>query len=381
MALMTLQQTITKAAKPGMPGASSSLTIAGRQIGAGHPVYVIAEMSANHGQNFEQALEIVRAASDCGADAVKLQTLTPEGITLDCDNAYFRIGPGSPWTGRRLHELYAEAQTPWEWHAPLKVEANRLGMALFSSPFDHAAVDFLQTLDVPAYKIASFEIVDLPLIRCAARTGKPLIISTGMATEDEVSEALTTARDAGATEIALLKCTSAYPALPQEMHLRAISTLSKVFEVPVGLSDHSMDSVIPIAAVALGACIVEKHLTLSRNLPGPDRAFSLEPEEFRKMVEVIRITEKAMGSSELIVSEEEAASQNFRRSLFVVEDIQAGETFSSDNVRIIRPGQGLAPRHLDSIIGQISSSDIKRGTPLQWELVAHRKEHQPQHIK
>jgi len=195
-----------------------------------------------------------------------------------------------------------------------------------------------------------------------------------MAAEDEIRDALATAREAGATEIALLKCTSAYPALPQEMHLRAISTLSSVFDVPIGLSDHSMGSVVPIAAVALGACIVEKHLSLSRDLPGPDRAFSLEPDEFREMVNVIRITEKALGSSELKVSEKEAASQNFRRSLFVVEDIRAGEPFSADNVRIIRPGQGLAPRHLDSIIGQISASDIKRGTPLQWELVAHRKE-------
>lgn len=345
------------------------LTINGRRIGAGEPVYIIAEMSANHGQNFEQARAIIHAAKAAGADAVKLQTLSPDGITLDCDNPCFQIGEGSLWSGRRLYDLYKEAQTPWQWHSLLKAEANALGMDLFSSPFDHAAVEFLQTLDMPAYKIASFEIVDLPLIRRAAQTGKPLIISTGMASESEIAEALCAARGEGARDIALLKCASAYPARAQDMNLRALERLAETFGVPVGLSDHTLGIAVPIAAVALGACIVEKHLTLSRDLPGPDSAFSLEPDEFQQMVAAIRTTEQALGNPELGITAGETGSLLYRRSLFAVENIRAGERFTSANVRIIRPGHGLAPRHYEEILEQTATEDIPRGTPLQWKMV------------
>lgn len=345
------------------------LTINGRRIGTGKSAYIIAEMSANHGQEYAQAVEILRAAHWCGADAVKVQTYTPDSLTIDCDNSYFQIGAGSLWGGRNLYDLYREAQMPWEWHAPLQAEAHALGMDFFSSPFDHAAVDLLETLNVPAYKIASFEIVDLPLIRRAAQTGKPLIISTGMASEAEIGEALDTAHSAGADSVALLKCTSAYPAPPGEMNLRAIQRLAQTFGVPVGLSDHSMDVAVPVAAVALGAGIVEKHLTLSRALPGPDSAFSLEPVEFKAMVDAIRVTEQALGGDQLGVGVQEAANHAFRRSLFVVQDIRAGERFTEANVRIIRPGHGLAPRHIEEVLGQTATRDLARGTPLQWEMV------------
>lgn len=345
------------------------MKIAGRQIGDGAPVYVIAELSANHGQNFEQALAIVRAAKEAGADAVKLQTYTADTLTLDCDKEYFRIGKGTIWEGRTLHELYREAFTPWEWQPKLKAAAEALGMHCFSSPFDETAVDFLDTLDVPAYKIASFELVDLPLIARAARTGKPLIISTGMATREEIAEAVAAARAAGAEEIALLKCTSGYPALFGEMNLRTIPDMSAAFGVPVGLSDHTLGSAVPVAAVALGACILEKHLTLSRATPGPDSAFSLEPAEFAQMVADVRAAEQALGRPSYAVSEKESASRVFRRSLFAVRDIAAGEIFTAENVRSIRPAHGLSPKHLPTVIGRKAAAAIERGTPLDWDLV------------
>ena len=347
-----------------------AITINGRRIGTGEPVYIIAEMSANHGQNFEQARAIIHAAKFAGADAVKLQTLSPDGITLDCANSCFQIGGDSLWAGRSLYDLYKEAQTPWEWHGPLKAEANALGMDLFSSPFDHQAVEFLQSLDMPAYKIASFELVDLPLIRRAAQTGRPLIMSTGMANETEIAEAVCAARQAGGDEIALLKCASAYPSQPQDMHLRALERLAQTFNVPVGLSDHTLGIAVPVAAVALGACIVEKHLTLSRDLPGPDSAFSLEPEDFRQMTAAIRVTSQALGKPELGVSEGEAGNLLYRRSLFAVESIRAGERFTPANVRIIRPGHGLPPRHIEEVLGQTATQDIPRGTPLQWNMIS-----------
>ena len=349
--------------------ATSTITINGRRIGRGKPVYIIAEMSANHGQNFEQARSILHAAKAAGADAVKLQTLAPDGITLDCDNPCFQLGGDSLWAGRTLYDLYREAQMPWQWHSLLKTEANTLGMDLFSSPFDHQAVEFLQSLDMPAYKIASFEIVDLPLIRRAAQTGRPLIISTGMADETEIAEALCAARQAGACDVALLKCTSAYPAHPKDMNLRGLERLAQTFDVPVGLSDHTLGIEVPIAAVALGACIVEKHLTLSRDLPGPDSAFSLEPDEFQQMVSAIRVTSQAMGRPELGISAGETGSLLYRRSLFAVEAIRAGERFTIANVRIIRPGHGLPPRHLEEVLGQTAKEDIPRGTPLNWRLL------------
>jgi len=329
----------------------------------------VAEMSANHNQDFDQALKLIHIAKQCGADAVKLQTYRPDTITIDCDNEYFRVGKGTIWEGRTLYDLYNQAFTPWEWQPKLKEAADNLGLDLFSSPFDHTAVDFLEKMDVPAYKIASFELVDLPLIRRVAQTGKPIIMSTGMATLAEIEEAVHTAREAGAAQIALLKCTSAYPARPEEMNLRTIPHLSAAFRVPAGLSDHTLGIAVPVAAAALGACILEKHVTLSRSIPGPDSSFSLEPEEFKAMVNAIRTTEKALGDINYGITPEEAASRVFRRSLFVVQDMKAGEPFTAANVRSIRPGYGLPTRYLSSIMGRKSVQDIKMGTPLSWDLV------------
>jgi len=347
---------------------SAHIKIGQRSIGAGHPVYVVAEVSANHHQDFEQAVKIIRAAKDAGADAVKLQTYTPDTMTIACNREEFRI-TGTIWDGRNLHDLYAEAYTPWEWQPRLKKAANDLGLDLFSTPFDATAVDFLEEMKVPAHKLASFELVDIPLIQKMARTGKPLIISTGMSTVEEIEEAVQTARDAGAREIALLKCTSAYPAPPEEMNLRTIPELARRFDVPVGLSDHSMSTAVPVAAVALGACIIEKHLTLSRSEPGPDSAFSLEPQEFKEMVDAVRAAEKALGQVHFGVAPKEASSRVFRRSLFVVQHMKRGEAFTADNVRSIRPGYGLHTRHLPEVLGRHAARNIERGTPLRWDLV------------
>ena len=345
------------------------IEIGGRRIGAGAPVYCIAEVSANHNQDFETAVSIVRAAKDAGADAVKLQTYTPDTITIQSNRECFQVGGGTLWDGRSLYDLYKEAYTPWEWQPKLKKVADDLGMQCFSSAFDASAVDFLETMNVPVHKVASFELVDLPLIQKMAATGKPLIMSTGMATIEEIEEGVTTARRAGATQIALLKCTSAYPAPAEEMNLRTIPELARRFDVPVGLSDHTMGIAVPVAAVSLGACIIEKHLTLSRAAGGPDSAFSLEPEEFRAMVEGVRTAEKALGSVHFGVSERENRSRVFRRSLFVVRDLKKGEMFTSENVRSIRPGDGLHTRHLAEVLGKTAALDIARGTPLSWDLV------------
>ncbi len=345
------------------------LRIGEREIGPGRPVYIVAEMSANHNQDFQQAVRIVRAAAEAGADAVKLQTYTPDTLTIACDRAEFRIG-GTIWDGRTLHDLYAEAYTPWEWQPRLMAVAVDLGLDLFSTPFDATAVDFLEEMGVPAYKVASFEIVDLPLVRRIARTGKPMIVSTGMATLAEIDEAVSTARNAGATQLALLKCTSAYPALPEEMNLRTIPHLAEAFGVPAGLSDHSLGIAVPAAAVALGACIVEKHLSLSRAMKGPDSAFSLEPGEFQAMVAAIREAEKALGGVCYQVSEKESASRAFRRSLFVVQEMLAGEPFTEENVRSIRPGMGLHTRYLGQVLGRRARCGIERGTPLVWDMIA-----------
>lgn len=343
------------------------ITIGARVVGPGHPAYIVAEMSGNHGLDFGRAVAIVRAAKASGADAVKLQTYTADTLTIDCDNEHFRIGQGTLWDGRSLHELYREAHTPWEWQPRLKEVAAEAGIDLFSSPFDAAAVEFLEQMEVPAYKVASFEIVDLELIQGIARTGKPMILSTGMATLEEIREAVAAAREAGAVDIALLKCTSAYPAPPEEMNLRTIPDLARELQIPVGLSDHTLGFTVPVAAVALGACIVEKHLTLSRELPSPDRAFSLEPAEFGAMVEAIRTVEKALGGVRYGVSAQEARSRVFRRSLFVVRAVKAGEFFTRENVRSIRPGNGLAPKHLKEVLGRKAATDIPRGTPLAWD--------------
>jgi N-acetylneuraminate synthase len=349
---------------------TGTIQINDRIVGHGNPVYVIAELSANHNQHFEQAARIVEAAKEAGADAIKLQTYTADTITIASDREPFRIGGGTMWDGRNLHDLYAEAYTPWEWQPKLKRVANDLGLNLFSSAFDPTAVDFLEEMGVPAHKIASFELVDLQLVQKMARTKKPLIMSTGMASLEEIGEAVQTAREAGATQIALLKCTSAYPAPPEQMNLRTIPELARRFDVPVGLSDHTLGTAVPIAAVALGACIVEKHLTLSRSTPGPDSAFSLEPQEFKEMVSAIRTAEKALGQVCFWLSPKEEASRVFRRSLFVVRDVKRGERFTSENVRSIRPGHGMHTRHLREVLDKRAACDIERGTPLSWELVA-----------
>jgi pseudaminic acid synthase len=346
------------------------IRISGRLIGTGERTYVIAELSANHNQNFEQAVRIIHAAKNAGADAVKLQTYTADTITLRSDNEYFRISGGTLWDGCTLHDLYQQAFTPWEWQPKLKQIADELGMHLFSSAFDDSAVDFLERMNVPAHKVASFELVDIGLIQKMARTGKPLIMSTGMASEEEINEAVAAARAAGATQIALLKCTSAYPAPPEEANLLTIPELARRFECPAGLSDHTMGFGVPVAAVALGACIIEKHLCLARADGGPDSAFSLEPQEFKAMVDAVRTAEKALGSPQFGPGRRESNSLKFRRSLFVVEDVKRGQVFTKQNVRSIRPADGLHPRHLSEVLGQRAACDIERGTPLSWALVA-----------
>jgi pseudaminic acid synthase len=341
-----------------------------RRIGVGHPVYIIAELSANHGQKFETAVELVHAAKRAGADAVKLQTYRPESITLDCKNEYFSIAQGTVWDGQYLIDLYAEAYTPWEWQPKLKALADELGLHLFSSPFDFEAVDFLEEMHVPAYKIASFELVDVGLLQKVASTGRPIILSTGMATKEEIQLAVRTLQNYGAEQIALLKCTSAYPASPESMNLRTMVDLGHSFGVPFGLSDHSMGPEAPTAAVALGASIIEKHLTLSRQAGGPDSSFSLEPHEFTAMVNSVRTTEKMIGTVQYGPSEADRKNRAFRRSLFVVEDIVAGEEFTPENVRSIRPGHGLEPLHFPKILGCKAKETIPRGTPLNWKHVS-----------
>ncbi len=347
----------------------AAIQIGRHKVGPGSPVFIIAELSANHNGSFEQALKIVEAAKEAGADAIKLQTYTADTITLACDTEPFRIGGGTLWDGKTLHELYQEGYMPWEWQPKLKKAAEALGMQCFSSAFDDTAVDFLETMDVPAHKVASPELVDLPLIRKMAATGKPLILSTGMATIEEIEEAVAAARRAGAKEIALLKCTSAYPAPLEEMNLRTIPEMARRFDVPVGLSDHTLGIAAPVAAVSVGACIIEKHLTLSRAAGGPDSAFSLEPPEFKAMVDAVRAAELALGRVHFGVSERESRSRVFRRSLFVVRDLKKGEKFTTENVRSIRPAHGLHTRHLQEVLGRTAAIDIVCGTPLLWDLV------------
>lgn len=347
---------------------TNAIAIRSRRIGEGHPAYLVAEISANHHQRLDDAIALIHAAKAAGADAVKLQTYTPDTLTIRSDNEPFRIR-GTLWENRNLYDLYAEAYTPWEWHSDLFRTAREAEIEIFSSPFDASAVDLLEELDAPAYKIASFELVDLELIRCAARTGKPIILSTGMATLAEIEEAVAAAREAGAREIALLKCNSAYPAPPELMNLRTIPHMAQAFQVPVGLSDHTLGTTVAVAAVALGASLIEKHFTLSRQTPGPDSAFSLEPDEFAEMARNVRTTEAALGEVRYQPTEPEHASRVFRRSLFAVEDIRAGETLTRANIRCIRPGYGLPPRNLPHVLGMHAATNIPRGTPLSWDLL------------
>ncbi len=348
------------------------IAINGRRIGRGHPAYVIAEVSANHHHDYAQAERLVREARRAGADAVKLQTYTADTMTIDSGAGMFQLGAGNTWAGRTLYDLYEEAHTPWEWHGPLQRVAAEEGLAFFSTPFDETAVDFLESLNVPAYKIASFELIDTPLLERVGRTGKPILLSTGLASQAEISEAVTTVRDAGCRELVLLRCASAYPAQPADTHLAAMRTLAELFDVEVGLSDHTMDAAVAIAAVALGASVIEKHFILDRQLGGPDASFSLQPSELADLVRQLRVAEAAVGTDPAIPGATAAERSNliFRRSLFVVADIAAGDKFSDTNIRALRPGSGLPPRHLRDLIGRCAAKAIKRGTPLSWDLIA-----------
>lgn len=333
--------------------------------GASSRVLIVAELSANHRQSLDDALLIIDAARDAGADAIKLQTYTPGSLTLRTDSDVFRIHGGA-WDGRLLYDLYAEASTPYEWHEALFDYARSVGLVSFSTPFDLNAVDLLEDLAVPMYKVASFEIVDMPLLKRIGSTGKPVILSTGMATSDEIEEALQTLDQAKAGMVTLLKCTSGYPAPVDDMNLLTIPDLGKRFGCSVGLSDHSLSPVVPAIATALGARVIEKHLTLSRAMPGADSSFSLEPQEFKVMAAAVREAEAALGSVQYGPSASEASSHRLRRSLFVVRDVRAGERFTAENVRSIRPAMGLHPRHLEQVLAGRAACDLVAGTPLEW---------------
>lgn len=332
--------------------------------------YLIAEISANHNGSLDSALNLVRTAKDCGADAVKIQTYTADTLTLDCDNEYFRIRGGTLWDGKTLHQLYQEAYTPWEWHDTIFAEARRIGIECLSTPFDESAVDFLETFDPPCHKIASFELVHDPLLRKVAATGRPVILSTGMATLEEIAHAVEVLRAGGCSDLALLKCTSSYPAPPEEANLARIPHMAAAFDCTTGLSDHTMGIAVPVAAVALGAKIIEKHICRSREEPGPDSAFSLDPDEFRSMVEAVRVAEKAIGKVTYDRTEKEISGIAFRRSLFFARDLSDGHRIGPGDVRVVRPGHGLAPAHLASIEGRTLNRGVRMGTPVSWEAFA-----------
>jgi len=348
-----------------------SITIGDKKVGENFPVFVIAEVSANHGQNFERAVNMIKAAKECGADAIKFQCYTPDTITIDCDNKYFRI-KHPKWGGQTLYQLYQKAYTPWKWFKKLKKVADDLGIILFATAFDKSSVDFLEELNVPIHKIASFELVDLPLIEYVAKTRKPVVMSTGMATSAEIKEAVTTAKKAGAKEIVLLKCVSSYPAKPEEMNLKTISDMQEKFKCTIGLSDHTLGIGVSIAGVCLGAKVIEKHFTLSREIETLDSFFSIEPQELKLLVENIRIAEQALGKVHYGITKDEKKGKVFRRSLFVVKDVKKGEKFTAENVRSIRPGYGLKPKYLEEILGKKAKKNIKKGIPLGWSLI---KEH------
>ena len=342
------------------------MKINGRQVGEGAPAYIIAEMSGNHAGSIERAKDIIYAAKECGADCIKIQTYTADTMTIDCDNPYFQITEGT-WEGENLYKLYQKAFTPWEWQEELSKEAKKVGIDFLSTPFDQTSVDFLEKLELPFYKIASFELVDIPLLEYIASKKKPIVMSTGMGSLEEIEEAIEAIYGQGNHDLALMKCSSAYPAKREQMNLRTIKDMQERFHVPVGLSDHSMGSFSATTAVALGASIIEKHFCLSRTIKNPDCTFSMEPHEFKQMVEEIREVEKALGKVSYGVSKQEEYNTRFRRSLFVVKDIAAGETLTKDNIRSIRPSNGLKPKYMKDVLGKKANKPLAKGTPLSFE--------------
>lgn len=348
-----------------------AIRIADRLIGLDGPPFVIAEMSGNHNQSLQRALEIVDAAADAGAHALKIQTYTADTMTLDVDRPEFCIeDTGSLWAGETLYSLYQKAHTPWEWHDPIFERARQRGLIAFSTPFDDSAVDFLESLDVPCYKIASFENADIPLVRRVAKTGRPIIMSTGMATAAELDESVLAAREAGCEDLVLLKCTSAYPARAEDSNLRTIPHMRERFSCPVGLSDHTVGTTVAIASVALGAVAIEKHFTLSRADGGVDSAFSLEPLEMKALVHDAERAWLALGGVSYGPAQSEDRSIQFRRSLYIAKDMRAGDALNEENLRLVRPGKGLAPKYYDELLGRRVVRDAPRGTPVSWELLA-----------
>ena len=346
----------------------SYITIDGRNIGPEYPPYIIAELSANHNGDINRAFQIMEEAKKAGADAIKLQTYTHDTITMECDSEEFQIH-GGLWDGQTLYELYKGAHMPWEWHKPLFDRAKELGITIFSSPFDFTAVDLLEQLDAPAYKIASFEVIDLPLIKRVAQTGKPMIISTGMANKDEILAAITTARENGCEELVVLHCVSGYPAPAEQYNLRTIADIAQRFDVLAGLSDHTIDNATAVAAVALGACLIEKHVTMDRNGGGADDSFSLEPQELAQLCADSKTAWQAMGKVNYERTAAEQGNVKFRRSLYVVKDIALGEELTAENVKSIRPGFGLAPKHYEAVLGQKAKVAIARGTALAFDMI------------
>lgn len=333
-------------------------------------VFIIAELSANHGHDINIAKDSIKAAKDSGADAIKIQTYTADTLTIDCDNEHFKLTSGTIWDGRTLYDLYSEAYTPWEWQKELKEYANNLGLIFFSTPFDKTAVDFLEELDIPVYKVASFEIMDIPLIEYVASKGKPMIISTGVASLSDIEEAINACRRMGNNQVILLKCTSSYPAKVEDANLRTIPNMKETFGVEVGLSDHTLGITSSVVSIALGARVIEKHFILDKSIGGPDSSFSLEPHEFKQMVDAVREAEKAMGTVDYSMDEKKRNSRLLGRSLFVVKDMEAGEEFTVENVRSIRPGNGLPPKYFDHVIGRTATVNIEKGTPVSWDLIS-----------
>ncbi|MBV4428322.1 pseudaminic acid synthase [Clostridium tyrobutyricum] len=348
---------------------NKNICIANKNINSKSSVFIIAELSANHLQNFDNAVKLIKEAKKSGADAVKLQTYTPDTITLNCDNKYFQIKQGTIWDGTTLYKLYEKAYTPWEWQPKLKEIAESEGLICFSSPFDKSAVDFLEKMDVPAYKIASFEITDIPFIEYVASKGKPIIMSTGIAKLGDIQDAMDACRRVGNNDIILLKCTSEYPSPLEDINLNTIPNMCETFDVITGVSDHTLGQTVSLGAVALGAKVVEKHFTLKRADGGPDAAFSMEPEEFLHMVKGIRDMEKALGSVSYELTEKQIKSREHSRSLFVVKDMKAGEVFTEENVKSIRPGFGMETKYIGDVIGKRARYDIDKGTPMKWKFI------------